>query len=64
MNTNFQMDALLEEKLNDIDELIRSELEYEPHSPTILSLQSLDFMNDPAFSPGKRELSVLCFGAE
>lgn len=54
MNSNFQMDALLEEKLNDIDELIRSELEYEPQSPTILNLQSLDFMlNDPAYSPEK-----------
>ena len=65
MNSNFQMDALLEEKLNDIDELIRSELEYEPQSPTILNLQSLDFMlNDPAYSPGKKKLCAFCFGAD
>ena len=56
MNSNFQMDAFLEEKLNDIDELIRSELGSESLNGAVLDVQSLESMNDPDCSPGMNEV--------
>ena len=42
-DSQFHMDAFWDEKLNDIDEFIQSELgSVEPEGPTILNLQTLN----------------------
>lgn len=47
------MDAFWDEKLNDIDEFIQSELgSVEPEGPTILNLQTLNLKDDQASNPG------------
>lgn len=60
-DSQFQMDAFWDEKLNDIDEFIRSELgSAQPESPTILNLQTLNLKDDQAYDQGKGEVCTLC----
>lgn len=60
-DSQFQMDAFWDEKLNDIDEFIQSELgSVEPEGPTILNLQTLNLKDDQAYNPGMSALCALC----
>ncbi|KAK2551901.1 hypothetical protein P5673_027148 [Acropora cervicornis] len=55
-DSQFHMDAFWDEKLNDIDEFIQSELgSVEPEGPTILNLQTLNLKDDQAYNPERKD---------
>ena len=60
-DSQFHMDAFWDEKLNDIDEFIQSELgSVEPEGRTILNLQTLNLKDDQASNPGMSAWCALC----